>query len=77
MNCDAKGNPSTKNYHWYKGPQKVEITSNTEHLIIENNGRRLRFVNPKRELATLYSCAGENIHGIGAPKGSYLTVTCK
>eukprot|EP00111_Clytia_hemisphaerica_P007411 TCONS_00021549-protein len=76
MNCEARGNPPTTGYTWYKGyPTRVEIKSNTDNLIIENNGKRLRFINPTREMATMYSCQGRNKYGPGDPEGAYLIVT--
>ena len=78
MNCEARGNPPTTGYTWYKGyPTRVEIKSNTDNLIIENSGKRLRFINPTREMATMYSCQGRNKYGPGDPEGAYLIVTCK
>ena len=74
MNCKARGNPSTVTYTWYR--QNVEIKSNTNNLIIENGGARLRFVKPTREMATTYSCSGRNIYGPGDRKGAKLIVNC-
>ena len=75
MNCLVRGNPSDKiKYRWYR--QNVEIQTSTDNLIIENDGKRLRFVKPTRDMATKYSCSGENIYGVGDRKGANLVVTC-
>ena len=74
MNCFARGNPTEVTYRWYR--QNVEIQTSTKNLIIENGGKRLRFVTPTRAMATKYSCSGENIYGQGDRKGADLVVTC-
>ena len=54
-----------------------EITASTTYILLENDGKRLKFVKPPRSLAMNYYCAGKNDLGIGDPKGAYLNITCK
>ena len=85
LDCGADGNAHDGKdikYHWYKTyPTPAYEIKNSDgkdpEITIEDDGKRLKFVKPSRNLATIYFCAGQNQLGHGKPKGAYLNVTCK